>query len=96
MENRLVDLDEARLARAETQGKAPEVKLGGKVYLLPNELSWNIVEAASSNNTVEIVNAVKDLFGDQWEDFKSNNLSVADLLVLIEKISTLYVTDSGK
>ena len=96
MEKRIVDLDEARLARAELQEKAPEVKLGGKVYLLPNELSWSIVEAASSNDTVKIVEAVKDLFGDQWDDFKSNNLSVADLLVLIEQISTLYVSEPGK
>jgi hypothetical protein len=96
MEKRIVDLDEARLARAELQAKAPEVKLGGKVYLLPNELSWSIVEAASSNDTLKIVEAVKDLFGDQWDDFKSNNLSVADLLVLIEQISNLYVSEPGK
>ena len=96
MEKRLINLDEARLARAEIQKDAPEVLLGGKTYFLPSELSWSIVEAASSNNTTEIVKAVQDLFGTQWEDFKSNNLSVADLLVLIEQISTLYVTEPGK
>jgi hypothetical protein len=93
---RIIDLDAARNARSEAKAEAPVIKLGNKNYKLPNELPWLVVEAASSGDTKNIVNAIKLLLGDQWSEFESNGLSVADMTVLLENIATIYGTDSGE
>jgi hypothetical protein len=93
---RIIDLDAARNARSEAKAEAPVIKLGNKTYKLPNELPWLVVEAASSGDTKNIVNAIKLLLGDQWSEFESNGLSVADMTVLLENIATIYGTDSGE
>ena len=93
---RIIDLDAARNARSEAKAEVPVIKLGNKTYKLPNELPWLVVEAASSGDTKNIVNAIKLLLGDQWSEFESNGLSVADMTVLLENIATIYGTDSGE
>jgi hypothetical protein len=94
--SRVIDLDAARAARATAQAEAPVIKFGGEEYTLPIELPWSIVEAASSSNTSEIVNAVKSLLGEQWTTFEATGVSVADMTTLIESIAGVYSTDSGE
>lgn len=93
--SRIIDLDAARAARAEAQLDAPIVKFNGKKYKLPVELPWSIVEAATSQDGAQIIAAVKTLLGEQWDDFQSANISVADMQVLIENISKLYAVEPG-
>ena len=94
--SRIIDLDAARAARAEAQAEAPIIKFGGTEYKLPVELPWSIVEAASSQNTNDIVGAVKSLLGEQWAAFEATGVSVADMTTLIENIASVYSTDSGE
>ncbi len=94
MTNRIIDLDAARLARAEAQQDAPVVRFNGKDYTLPNELPWSVVEAASSQEPTQIVNAVKSLLGDQWQAFGAD-VSVSDMTVLLENIATIYGSTAG-
>jgi hypothetical protein len=93
--SRIIDLDAARAARAEAQLDAPVVRFNGKDYTLPVELPWSIVEAATSQDSVKIIAAVKTLLGEQWNDFQEANVSVADMTVLIESISQLYAVEPG-
>jgi hypothetical protein len=92
---RVIDLDAAKAARAEAKQEAPVIKFNGAEYTLPIELPWRVVEAASSSDTVQIINAVKSLLGDQWEDFEKNNISAADMLLLIENIAKIYAVEPG-
>lgn len=93
--SRVIDLDAARAARAEANKSAPVVKFGGVEYTLPVELPWRIVEAASTQDTVQIVNAIKELLGDQWESFEANGVSAADMTVLVEQIASIYAVEPG-
>jgi len=90
------DLDAVRAARAEAQAEAPAVTFGGKEYQLPTEMPWAVVEAAASGDATGVVEAVKALLGDQWEDFASHGLSVADMIDLMEHIGALYGGEPGK
>jgi hypothetical protein len=94
--SRVIDLDAARAARAEAKAEAPIVKFGGVEYTLPVELPWSIVEAASTQNTTDVVNAVKSLLGSQWSSFEATGVSVADMTTLIENVATVYSTDPGE
>lgn len=96
MSQRHFDLDAVRAARAEAQADAPVVTFGGKEYQLPAEMPWSVVEAAASGDAAGVVQAVKALLGDQWEDFASHGLSVADMTALMEHIGTLYGGEPGK
>lgn len=93
--SRIIDLDAARAARAEAKKEAPIIRFGGVDYTLPIELPWRIVEAASTQDTLQIVSAIKSLLGDQWEKFEANGVSASDMTVLIEQIASIYGTDSG-
>jgi hypothetical protein len=92
---RIIDLDAARAARAETIKEAPVIKLQGKEFKLPNELPWSIVEAATTQDAAEIMKAVKSLLGEQWDEFQKLGVSVADMQILIENIATTYGVDQG-
>jgi hypothetical protein len=92
---RIIDLDAARVARAEAQKEAPIIKIENKEFKLPIELPWIIVEAASTEKTNEIIGAIKTLLGEQWEEFAKLNISVGDMQVLIENIAKIYSADAG-
>lgn len=93
---RVFDLDAAKAARAEAAGEYPAIRFGGKEYQLPVEMPWSVVEAASAGDAGGIVEAVKGLLGEQWDDFASHGLSVADMTALLEHIGEMYGGDSGK
>lgn len=95
MTKRIIDLDAARLARAEASQEAPLVRFNGNDYTLPVELPWSIVEAASSQDPNQIVSAVKSLLGDQWLAFEAQGISVGDMTVLLENIATIYGSTAG-
>lgn len=94
--SRLVDLDAARAARAEATAEAPIVRFGGVDYQLPVELPWAMVEAAASGDASGLVDAVKQLLGEQWGDFQASGPSIADMRILIEHVANLYGVDPGK
>lgn len=91
-----LDLDAARAARAEAQAEKPTVTLDGRVYELPSEMPWAVVEAVASGEATGVVEAVRILLGDQWDDFRSAGLSMADLIELMQHIGGLYGDDLGK
>lgn len=95
MSARIIDLDAARVARSEATGEPPVVRFGGVDYTLPVELPWAIVEAASSQDSTQIVNAVKSLLGEQWAAFEQTGVSVGDMQTLIENVARVYGADQG-
>jgi hypothetical protein len=78
----MIDLDAARAARREALGIHPSVKIDGKTYDLPLELSIETVDLlesfGSNGNDYENVKALLPrLFGDQAEELRGS-LSIAD------------------
>lgn len=92
---RVIDLDTARSARNEAKKNNPKIKFNGKTYDLPNELPWMIVESAASQDSNQIINSLKSLLGEQWDEFVKSGVSVADMTVLLENIATVYAIDPG-
>lgn len=94
---RVIDLDAARLARAEAQGEAPVIKFAGKEWQLPLELPWEIAEAAASGDATAALRGIATLLGDRWEEFKSHQPTLADIVVITQHVGELYgAGDQGK
>jgi hypothetical protein len=92
---RIIDLDAAREARAEAKKEIPVIKLEGKEFKLPVELPWSIVEAATTQDSKEIILAIKSLLGEQWDEFQKLGVSVGDMQILIENIAKIYGVEQG-
>jgi hypothetical protein len=90
--NRSVDLDAARVARAEAIGDKPTMKFAGKEWELPAELPWAFVEA-TSGDIGGIVRALEGLLDSQWADFQALHPTVTDITTLVEAIPRLYGLD---
>lgn len=93
--DRIIDLDSARAARAEANKDVPVIKFNNKNYNLPIELPFSIVEAASTQNPTEIINAIKKLFGSEWVELEKD-FSMADMTFLLENIVKIYAVEPGK
>ncbi len=90
---RVVDLDAARIARAEVEREAVTLRFNGKDWQLPSELPWAFVEA-SSGNTQDVMRALATLLGEQWEEFVRSGPSISDVTTLVEAIPALYGLDN--
>lgn len=94
---RVIDLDAARLARAEAQGEAPVIRFAGKDWQLPVELPWEIAEAAASGDATAALKGIATLLGDRWDEFKSHQPTLADIVVIVQHVGELYgAGDQGK
>jgi|SRR4051794_6323357 hypothetical protein len=101
------DLDAARAARAEANGNAPTVKFGGKVFELPVEMPFGIVEAvnqmqAAQQNgdgykvTLALSSIARDLFGDRYQEFLEFRPSMLDMQALLENVAPMYGMTPGE
>lgn len=94
---RVIDLDAARLARAEAQQEAPVIRFAGKEWELPNELPWSIAEAAASGDASAALRGIALLLGDRWEEFKEHQPTLGDIVVIVQHVGELYgAGDQGK
>lgn len=92
---RSIDLDAARIARAEATGEAPTVRFGGRDWVLPAELPWALAEASASGNPQDAMLAVKSLLGEQWVEFVGLNPTMSDIQVLVEGIGAIYIGEEA-
>ncbi len=90
---RVIDLDAARIARAEVEREAVSLRFAGRDWVLPSELPWAFVEA-SSGDTKDVMRALATLLGDAWDEFVSSGPSISDVTTLVEAIPSLYGLDS--
>lgn len=93
---RVIDLDAARIARAEAQGEAPVIRFGGQDWTLPSELPWAVAEAAAANDGPAALAAIRLLLGSQWAEFSKLNPSLSDVAVLLEGVGEIYGASPGK
>lgn len=85
---RIIDLDAARAARAETVTPVT-VRFGGVDYALPSELP---IEAATA--AADPLAFLRVLLGDETDAFLAAGASVADLEILAEGITAAYGLES--
>jgi hypothetical protein len=85
---RVIDLDAARAARAETTAPVV-VRLGGEDFELPNELP--LEAAMSADDPVAFLTA---LLGNRADEFMAAGPSIADVATLAESIASVYGFES--
>jgi hypothetical protein len=96
----MIDADSARVARREALGHSPSVKLGGKTYKLPVELSIATVELLDSisdpdvNEWDVIQKAIPMLFGDKAEEVEKV-ASIGDVFYVFRNLLKEYGLQSG-
>jgi len=96
----MIDADSARAARREALGHSPSVKLGGKTYKLPVELSIETVELLDSVtepdvNEWEVVQKVMPLlFGKKAEEVQKE-ASLGDIFFIFRNLLKEYGLQSG-
>lgn len=94
MDDRILDLDAARAARAEVRGDPPSITLGGQTFTLPAELPmryiWTLIDG-------DEMGALKLLFNGQLDKFLAAEPSKEDILALMAGVPKLYgVGTSGE
>lgn len=94
MDERLIDLDAARAARAEERGEAPVLKLGGKEFALPVELPLEFGRLWSTGQTFEGLQLLIGL--DRWDEFRECHMSNLDLEQFIIELAKVYQVPNGK
>lgn len=100
----VVDLDAARAARREANGKVPTVLFGGVSLTLPIEMPVGValcladVEQARDTAAVgrAIMETIRLLLGEQMETFLEQNPSMADLEELFEGMMKVYGLEPGE
>lgn len=94
-----VDLDALRAARREANKEAPAVTLGGQRFELPIELPLGAVAALGRMFSheddpgilgEETLNVVRELLGDQYDDFMSHRPSMEDLEAMLNAVMPEY------
>ena len=93
---RVIDLDAARIARAETRGEPIVVRLGGKDFELPPELPADVVTSfgmVMRGDVAALGEALAALFGDELPSIKAARLSWEDEKLLLESTLELYGFD---
>lgn len=93
---RVIDLDAARAARAETRGEPIVVRLGGKDYPLPAELPADVVTSfgmVMRGDVAALNDALVSLFGPELPAIKAVGLSWEDEKLLLEQTLELYGFD---
>jgi hypothetical protein len=91
--HRVIDLDVARAARAETAGQPVVLKINGQQIALPSEVPADFALFSADGRLRE---AVEALFGDQAEAFFGAKPSIDDLNELIDQITSVYGIDQGE
>jgi hypothetical protein len=101
------DLDAVRAARAEANGVAPTVKFGDKVFELPVEMPFTIVESVNEMQAAQetgdgykitrmLTAIAEDLFGDRYKEFLELRPSMLDMQALLENVAPMYGLTTGE
>lgn len=91
---RVIDLDRARAARAESQGEPVVLKFGGKDFALPVEMPLDFPLLAKEG---QIREAVAALFSpEDAEAFFALRPSMEDITELAEASAKVYGVESGE
>lgn len=102
-----VDLDVARIARAEKRGESPTVKFRGETFELPDELPFEIVDGIGQLGTAQkgndgaraaeiVADIARSLFCDRYEEFLKLGPSMADVAALLDGVVAAYGTSLGE
>lgn len=92
-EDRTIDLDAARAARAEKRGPSPSVKVNGEIHELPAELPAEAVHAFGAlmrGDPSGLELGMRSLFGDAWDRITKGTFSLDDEIFLLENALELY------
>ena len=95
-----IDADSARIARREALGHTPSVKLGGKTYKLPVELSIETVELLDSitepdvSEWVVVQKVMPLLFGNKAEEVREK-ASLGDIFFIFRNLLKEYGLQEG-
>jgi len=89
---RVIDLDAARVARAEAAGSPATLKFGGKEYTLPAEVP---VLAALAYERGDVETAIRALLGDAADDFFAS-ASLQDVEAFSEGYGLVYGLSEGE
>lgn len=93
---RVIDLDQARAARAEARGgkEAPQIKLDNRHWQLPAEIPVDFVMEAERGN---FRRAFTFIFDEKvGAEFNEIGLSLDDVEALAEGVYEVYGVDTGK
>ncbi len=104
---REVNLDTLAAQRREADGVAPTIKFRGKVFTMPLELPFVVVEAVGALNELEaeernkqsiamMADVTRALLGDSHDDFMKLGPSTQDVTDLIKAVFELYGTSEGE
>lgn len=102
-----VDLDAARVARAEANGKSPTIMFGGKTFDLPPEMPFAIVESVGELTKAQedgdgfataalLSQIARSLFRDRYQEFLDIGPSMTDMQTLLENVAGLYGLNTGE
>lgn len=103
-----IDLDAARAARREATQEAPVIALGGQDFVLPIELPFEVADLLGQmavakergdqgGQAVAVVQMVRLLLGEGFDEFMKQNPSLDDLLALMDGMTRAYgVEDAGE
>lgn len=105
--DRVVDLNKARAARYEARGEGPKVVIGKVTLQCPTEVPFVVVEAfgkmekAQKDNdsyasSTALTDAMRGLFGNQYDDLMLQDPSTEDMIDLINGVFELYGVDVGE
>lgn len=94
--DRVIDLDQARAARAEARGdkEAPRIKLENRHWQLPAECPLDFITEIEFGNFRQAFTHVFD--EEVCEEFLAIKLSIDDFEVLAEGALAVYGVDKGK
>lgn len=92
-----LNLDAARAARQEQTKTKPTIKFGKKVFTLPVEMPFTVLEKVGkvnpedpSSGTVVVLSMLKELLGDQYDSFMSLKPSAKDMELVMEYVNECY------
>ena len=91
--HRVIDLDQARAARAEVANEPVSIKFAGEEFELPAELPADFALLAAEDRDYD---ALKALFRDDTERFFAQRPSFDDVRELMTQIGTVYGLTAGE
>jgi hypothetical protein len=91
--HRVIDLDQARAARAEVAKEPVKIKFSDAEFELPAELPADFALLASEDREYD---ALRALFRDDTERFFALRPSLDDVTELIEQIGSVYGLSTGE
>lgn len=90
---RVIDLDQARAARAEATQEPVTMRLAGEDFTLPAEMP---IAFALYANDGQMLKAVEALLGDQLDAFLKLQPSIADFEALADQAGHVYGITPGE